>query len=167
MPARILDDIAVCKLRGKFTLKKVKAEEDLRLEYERGQEPSFGEKRQFELYFNYTSGWARIVGVPDGVIDGLALEFTITRDDSSLSYLLPRMVIYAYMCMSEYSLCSTLLVPTTPPQEDLLFAYLIVPNGKALEFIAEELREVIEEDVRGKRNRFCSSCLYRRVCPDR
>jgi hypothetical protein len=85
LPARILDDIGVCKLRAKYTLEKFSAEKDLRLDYERHNEVTFGERKTYEIYFNY-SNWVKIVGVPDGVVDNLVLEFTITRDDRSLRY---------------------------------------------------------------------------------
>ncbi|TRM72974.1 hypothetical protein DJ523_08565, partial [Sulfolobus sp. E5] len=162
MPARILDDISVCELRGKYTLEKYSQERDLRLNYERETEISFGEKKTFEIYFNFGE-WAKIVGIPDGLIENLAIEFTITRGEEFPKYLLMRSVIYSYMCMQDHLVCSTLVVPTTPPIfEDLpLFGYMVVPNSRVLEYIAEKLNTVVNGKVKGRRNRFCQSCLYK------
>jgi CRISPR/Cas system-associated exonuclease Cas4 (RecB family) len=65
--------------------------------------------------------------------------------------------------MKENKYCSTVIVPTTPGEE---VGYLVVPNSKFLEYLSDELRDVIEKDeVEGKRTPFCRSCVYRSICP--
>lgn len=160
LPARIFDDLLICKVRCKFSVERIKASSDPRMEYERKEgEIALGEKRRFELYF-YAGEWIKIVGIPDSVIGNLVLEFTITRE--SVRHILGRAVIYAYMCMRETEHCSTLIVPTTPGEE---IGCLVVPNSRFLDYLSDELREVIEGEVEGERIPFCSSCLYRNVCP--
>lgn len=160
MPARIFDDLLICKVRSKFSIERIKASSDPRMEYERKEgEIALGERRRFELYF-YAGEWVKIVGVPDSVIGNLVFEFTISRE--SVRHILGRAVIYAYMCMREGEPCSTLIVPTTPGEE---VGYLVVPNSRFLDYLSDELREVIEGEVEGERIPFCSSCLYRNVCP--
>ncbi|AAY81185.1 hypothetical protein [Sulfolobus acidocaldarius] len=167
MPARIFDDISVCKLRGKYNLYKYSQERDLRLSYERETDINFGEKKTLEIYFNF-GDWAKIIGVPDGLISNLAIEFTITRSEDFPRYLLMRSVIYSYMCMQDHIICSTLIVPTTPPifEDQPLFGYLVIPNGRVLDYIADQLQRIVNGRVEGRRNKFCPSCIYKRICPE-
>ena len=161
MPARIFDDIAVCELRGKYTLERVRASADPRMELEKKEgEAEIGERKKMEIYLN-AGEWVKIVGIPDAVVDNLVIEFTITRQN--IRHIIPRAVIYAYMCMGENEVCSTLIAPTTIGGEEI--GYLVIPNGKFLDYLSEELKKVINEDVEGKRNPFCKSCLYRNICP--
>lgn len=160
MPARIFDDIAVCGLRGRYTLERVRASADPRMELEKREgEIEVGERRQMEVFID-TGEWVRIVGIPDAVVDNLVVEFTITRQ--YIRHIIPRAVVYAYMCMSGGEGCATLIAPTTPGEE---VGYLVVPNGRFLEYLAQELGKVIRGEVEGGRNPFCPSCLYRNICP--
>ncbi|AGJ62078.1 CRISPR-associated protein, CscB [Sulfolobus islandicus LAL14/1] len=159
LPARIFDDLLICKVRCKYSIDKIKASGDPRMEYERKEgEVVIGERRRMELYF-YAGDWIKIVGIPDGVVDNLVFEFTISRQ--SIRHIIGRAVIYAYMCMKD-EYCSTIIVPTTPGEE---IGYLIIPNSRFLEYLSIELKEVIEEEVTGKRIPFCKSCVYRNICP--
>jgi CRISPR/Cas system-associated exonuclease Cas4 (RecB family) len=161
LPARIFDDLLICKVRCKYSIDKIRASSDPRMEYERKEgEIVLGERKRLELYF-YAGDWIKIVGIPDSIVNDLVFEFTITRQ--SVRHILGRAVIYAYMCMKENEYCSTVIVPTTPGEE---VGYLVVPNSKFLEYLSDELREVIEKDeVEGKRTPFCRSCVYRSICP--
>ncbi|MEM3338580.1 MAG: hypothetical protein QW322_13015 [Saccharolobus sp.] len=78
-----------------------------------------------------------------------------------IRHLLGRTVIYAYMCMKYGQPCATLIMPTTIG-EDL--GYLVIPNAMVLDYLAEELEKVIENKFRAGRNKFCTSCLYKRQC---
>jgi len=161
LPARIFDDLLICKVRCKYSIDKIRASSDPRMEYERKEgEIALGERKRLELYF-YAGDWIKIVGIPDSIVNDLVFEFTITRQ--SVRHILGRAVIYAYMCMKENEYCSTVIVPTTPGEE---VGYLVVPNSKFLEYLSDELRDVIEKDeVEGKRTPFCRSCVYRSICP--
>lgn len=159
LPARIFDDISVCKLRGKFSVESYKFEKDMRLEYERKNEFSFGETEALEVFL-YAGEWVRIAGVPDAIFENLAVEYTITRGD--INHLLGRCVIYSYMCMKLFTVCSTLIIPTTPGEE---IGFMVIPNSNALEYYSDLLEEIITKDVEGKKNKFCNACLYKRICP--
>jgi len=160
LPARIFDDLLICKVRCKYSIDKIKASSDPRMEYERKEgEITLGDRKRLELYF-YAGDWIKIVGIPDSIINNLVFEFTISRQ--SVKHILGRAVIYAYMCMKENEYCSTMLVPTTPGEE---IGYLVIPNSKFLEYLSDELRKTIEEEVEGKRIPFCKSCIYRNICP--
>lgn len=160
LPARIFDDLLICKVRCKYSIDKIKASSDPRMEYERKEgEITLGDRKRLELYF-YAGDWIKIVGIPDSIINNLVFEFTISRQ--SVKHILGRAVIYAYMCMKENEYCSTMLVPTTPGEE---IGYLVIPNSKFLEYLSDELRKAIEEEVEGKRIPFCKSCIYRNICP--
>ena len=161
LPARIFDDLLICKLRSKFTLEKVKGSEDLRMEYERKEgEAEIGYRKRMEIYF-HAGEWVKIIGIPDAIIGNVVLEFTITRQ--SIRHIIGRAVIYAYMCMKENEGCTTLIVPTTVGGEEI--GYLVVPNAMFLEYLSNELREVMEREVEGKRIPFCRSCVYRKIGP--
>ena len=160
LPARIFDDLLICKVRCKYSIDKIKASSDPRMEYERKEgEITLGDRKRLELYF-YAGDWIKIVGIPDSIINNLVFEFTISRQ--SVKHILGRAVIYAYMCMKENEYCSTVIVPTTPGEE---IGYLVIPNSKFLEYLSDELRKTIEEEVEGKRIPFCKSCIYRNICP--
>jgi len=160
LPARIFDDLLICKVRCKYSIDKIKASSDPRMEYERKEgEITLGDRKRLELYF-YAGDWIKIVGIPDSIINNLVFEFTISRQ--SVKHILGRAVIYAYMCMKENEYCSTMIVPTTPGEE---IGYLVIPNSKFLEYLSDELRKTIEEEVEGKRIPFCKSCIYRNICP--
>jgi len=160
LPARIFDDLLICKVRCKYSIDKIKASSDPRMEYERKEgEITLGDRKRLELYF-YAGDWIKIVGIPDSIINNLVFEFTISRQ--SVKHILGRAVIYAYMCMKENEYCSTMIVPTTPGEE---IGYLVIPNSKFLEYLSDELRKAIEEEVEGKRIPFCKSCIYRNICP--
>ena len=161
LPARIFDDLLVCRLRSRFAIERVKALEDPRMEYERREgDVRLGERRRMELYF-YAGEWVRIVGIPDAIINNVVIEFTITRQN--IRHILGRAVIYAYMCMRENTGCATLIVPTTGGGDEV--GYLVIPNSGFLEYLSNELAEVLRGEVEGLRNPFCKSCLYRNVCP--
>jgi hypothetical protein len=160
LPARIFDDLLICKVRCKYSIDKIKASSDPRMEYERKEgEITLGDRKRLELYF-YAGDWIKIVGIPDSIINNLVFEFTISRQ--SVKHILGRAVIYAYMCMKENEYCSTMIVPTTPGEE---IGYLVIPNSRFLEYLSDELRKTIEEEVEGKRIPFCKSCIYRNICP--
>mgnify|MGYP001772710452 CR=1 FL=1 len=160
LPARIFDDVLICKQRGKFSVEKFKASADPRMEYEKKEgEVLIGERRKMELYFN-AGEWVKVVGIPDAVVDNVVIEFTISRN---IRHIIGRAVIYSYMCMREFDYCSTLIAPTSIGGEEI--GYLVIPNARFLEYLSAELREVIEGEVEGKRIPFCKSCLYRRICP--
>jgi len=161
LPARIFDDLLICKERAYFSLSKAKAIFDLRMEYEKKQDIQL-ESKQMELFFKVGNDWYKIVGVPDYVYDNLVVELTITR--GPIKHLLGRAVIYAYMCMRYGEPCGTLIVPTTIPTEEGAIAHLVLPNSRVLDYLAEELEKVIEGKFEAKRNKFCSSCLYKRQC---
>lgn len=159
LPARIFDDLLICKVRCKYSIDKIKASEDPRMEYERKEgEIVLGERKRMELYF-YAGDWVKVVGIPDGVIGNVVFEFTISRQ--SIKHIIGRAVIYAYMCMKD-DYCSTLIVPTTPGEE---IGYLVIPNSRFLDYLSNELKEVIEGEVKGSRIPFCKSCVYRNICP--
>lgn len=159
LPARIFDDLLICKQRAYFTLYKHKNIHDIRLEYERTNDINF-ESKPMDVLFKVGKDWYKIVGIPDYIYDNyLVIELTITR--GMIRHLLGRTVIYAYMCMKYGQPCATLIMPTTIG-EDL--GYLVIPNAMVLDYLAEELEKVIENKFRAGRNKFCTSCLYKRQC---
>jgi len=159
LPARIFDDLLVCKQRAYFSLTKAKTIYDLRMEFERKNDIPL-ESRQMEVFLKVGKDWYKIVGVPDYIYDNfLVVELTITR--GMIRHLLGRAVIYAYMCMRYGEVCGSLILPTTIGED---IGYLVVPNGRVLDYLAEELEKVIENRFNAKKNKFCASCLYRRQC---
>ncbi|BCS94305.1 hypothetical protein [Metallosphaera javensis (ex Sakai et al. 2022)] len=158
MPVRIFDDLSICELRAKFSIDKSFKSKDPRLEYERKNDIEWNTK-QLELYFKYKD-WVKIVGIPDGLEDSLAIEFTITRTEG-INHIILRSIIYSYMCMKYYEYCSTAIISTTPGEQ---FGTLVIPNAKALDYAANLLYDVLEGEPKGKRIKFCPSCLYRRIC---
>ncbi|WP_390529202.1 CRISPR-associated protein [Sulfurisphaera ohwakuensis] len=160
LPARIFDDLLICKQRAYFTINRAKAITDVRMLYEKKHEVDCGKSEVMDLYFKVGNEWYKIVGIPDCVYDNLVVEFTITRD--KIKHLLGRAVVYAYMCMKKGEYCATLIVPTTFGE---VFAHLVVPNSAVLDYLSKGLEEVINERFKAKRIPFCSSCLYRRQCP--
>ncbi|MEM4024418.1 MAG: hypothetical protein QXL70_00035 [Metallosphaera sp.] len=159
MPARIFDDLSICELRAKFSIDKAFSSVDPRLDYERKNDLEW-KTRQMEVYFKYKD-WVKIVGIPDGLEDSLVLEFTITRLESGINHIILRSVIYAYMCMKYYDYCSTAIISTTAGEE---FGVLVIPNARVLEYASNLLYDVLEGEPKGERIRYCSSCLYRRIC---
>jgi len=164
LPARIFDDLLICKQRAYFSLSKAKAIVDQRMEFERKNDIQL-ESRQMEVFFKVGDSWYKILGVPDYLYDNfLVVELTITR--GMIRHLLGRAVIYAYMCMRYGEPCGTLILPTTIG-EDIggeEIGYFVVPNGRVLDYLAEELEKVVENNFKAKKNKFCSACLYKRQC---
>ncbi|WP_338602930.1 hypothetical protein V6M85_03255 [Sulfolobus tengchongensis] len=159
MPARIFDDLLICKQRAYFTLTRAKAIEDQRLLYEKKNDIGCGETEPKYLFLNVGLSWYKVVGIPDCIRDNLVIEFTITR--GMIKHLIGRAVIYSYMAMRDGNPYSTLIIPTTIGEDT---GYLVIPNSRVIDYLSESLKEVIEEKFKASKNKFCNACLYKRQC---
>jgi len=189
--ARIFDDAFKCRRRAWYGLNMFREAVDLRHRYENkiGKEvvgmlsQFLGGHRDLEFYeepvlkieARVGGEWVLIRGVPDAMIvcgvDGLVLELMVTKeaDPARLSYLIPRAVIYSYAAMlGSLSTASTLLIPVVGPIKlyEPLF-YMIVPKKSCLLHVLEVLEEVLKEEQPppARASSYCSSCLFRNICP--